>query len=235
MSGLFAFPDRAAVNRLLPKTRLTEFLRQAGTGGRAPVRLRERLAAQVQDIVWAYKLAPETINLPAGSGAEEIQVFRVLLKGAELDHDLLRAVDRAVSFPVWFELHHARGEGADNGLIQPIAAPKRPHATDTARQVLGDYLTGAPQAASTTRAPLPPALNLGALHTAMLQSLIPLAPRPGEDLRSQLERLNELRGKQRELDRLEARLRREAQFNRKVALNRQVRALREALQALGAD
>jgi hypothetical protein len=35
----------------------------------------------VPDILWAYKLAPETTNLPAGGGIAEIQVFRVLLKG----------------------------------------------------------------------------------------------------------------------------------------------------------
>jgi hypothetical protein len=77
--------------------------------------------------------------------------------------------------------------------------------------------------------------DLKPLHTAMLRSLIPLAPRPGEDLQAQLERLHELRAKQRELIRLEARLRREAQFNRKVALNRQVRALRQAVSALASD
>jgi hypothetical protein len=190
----------------------------------------------VQDILWAYKLAPETTNLPAGGGIAEIQVFRVLLKGTELDQDLLAAVDRAVNFPVWFELHHIRDEAAaESGMIQPIAAPKRPHATEGAKQVLGDYLSGESQPAATARTPLPPALDLGALHTAMLQSLIPLPPGPGEDLQTQIHRLNELRGKQRELARLDARLRREVQFNRKVALNPQVRALREALQALRAD
>lgn len=236
MSGLFAFPDRAAVDRPLPKTRLTGFLRQAGTAGRAPTRLRERLAGQVQDIIWAYKLAPETTNLPAGNGIAEVQVFRVLLKGTELDQELLAAIDRAVNFPVWFELHHTSAEAAaESGLIQPVAAPKRPHAVDGAKQVLGGYLSGEPQPAATARTPLPPALDLGALHTAMLQSLIPLPPRPGEDLQAQIDRLDELRRKQRELARLEARLRREAQFNRKVTLNRSVRALREALQALVTD
>lgn len=233
MSSLFAFPERAAVNRPLPKARLTGFLRQTGTAGRAPTRLRERLAEQVQDILWAYKLAPETTNLPAGGGVKEVQVFHVLLKGTELDQDLLTAIDRAVNFPVWFELHHTHAEAAaQSGLIQPIAAPKRPHATDRAKQVLGDYLSGEPQPAGTARTPLPPALDLGALHTAMLQALIPLAPRPGEDLHTQLGRFNELRAKQRELARLEARLRREVQFNRKVALNRQVQTLRQAVAEL---
>jgi hypothetical protein len=126
-------------------------------GGRAPAKLRQRLAEQVQDIVWAYKLAPETINLPAGGGVAEVQVFRVLLKGAELDHDLLRAVDRAVSFPVWFELHpEATAAPTTGGMLQPMAAPKRPHATDSARQVLGEYLAGEPQPADAPRAPLPP-------------------------------------------------------------------------------
>jgi hypothetical protein len=99
---------------------------------------------------------------------------------------------------------------------------------------IASLFTGKPQPANTPRAPLPPALDPGALHTAMLQSPIPLPPRPGEDLNAQQQRLNDLRAKQRELDRLEARLRREAQFSRKVALSRQVRALRDAVARPGA-
>jgi hypothetical protein len=87
-------------------------------------------------------------------------------------------------------------------------------ASPTARQRHRQPVHGQAATANTPRAPLP--------------------PRPGEDLNAQQQRLNDLRAKQRELDRPEARLRREAQFSRKVALNRQVRAQRDAVARPGA-
>ena len=39
--------------------------------------MKDLFVAQVEQIVWQYKLAPETINLPATPGVPEIQVFGI--------------------------------------------------------------------------------------------------------------------------------------------------------------
>jgi hypothetical protein len=49
---------------------------------------------------------------------------------------------------------------------------------------------------------------------------MPLPARNGESLKAHAERLATIRSKERECDKLEARLNREIQFNRKVELNR---------------
>jgi hypothetical protein len=54
---------------------------------------------QVEQIVWQYKLAPETINLPAKPGVPELQIFSIQLKTPELNLDVLRCIDGAVQFP----------------------------------------------------------------------------------------------------------------------------------------
>jgi hypothetical protein len=59
--ALFNFPPQAQVGRVLPKSKIYEH-------GRISTALRERFVKQVEQITWQYKLAPETINLPARAG-----------------------------------------------------------------------------------------------------------------------------------------------------------------------
>jgi hypothetical protein len=223
MTQLFIYPSQAAVQRTVPKNRIYVF-------ARAGDRLQSCFVDQVDEIRWADKLAPLTINLPAAAGVAEIQVFQVRLRGAELGDDVLAAIDRGVNFPVLFEL-----QAGDGARIQPAAAYKRRDKADHSRQVIGKYLRGDWLPADAARSPLPAALDLGGLYTALLRALIPLSARAGEDLAAQLERLDRVRAKQREVERAEARLRRERQFNRKVTLNAALRELRRELAELGAD
>jgi hypothetical protein len=67
------YPPQAAFGRTLPKSKLYAHS-HAGT------RLKNLFVQQVEQIVWQFKLAPETINLPARPGGAEIQVFGIQLK-----------------------------------------------------------------------------------------------------------------------------------------------------------
>src|SRR3546814_3288130 len=51
---------------------------------------------QVEQIVWAFKLAPETLHLPERPGVPEVQVFSIQLKVPELHRDVLRSIDGAI-------------------------------------------------------------------------------------------------------------------------------------------
>lgn len=92
-----AYPKQAAFGRTLPKNKIYE---RSG----ANTRLKDLFVEQVEQIVWQYKLAPETINLAAKPEVPEIQVFAIQLKTPTLDFDVLRCIDGAVQFPIVFEL-----------------------------------------------------------------------------------------------------------------------------------
>lgn len=218
MSGLFEYPTAAAVSRLVAKSRIYHY-------ARPPQAVRELFVAQVREITWAYKLAPETINLPPRDGVSEIQVFHLDLKQSELEEAVLRTIDRAISFPIMFELRR-------QGRTKPIAAYKRPNDANADKRVIESYFQTDWQPEETERAFLPVALDLSQLYTQMLRSLIPLAPRPGETLHQQTERLTLVRSKERQVRRAEARLRRERQFNHKVAVNAELHRLRAELERL---
>lgn len=205
---LFLYPPQTALKRLIPKSRIYN-------GANASTALRDRFVEQVDQIIWAHKLAPETLNLPPTDAVPEIQVFRLMLRGDALHDDILRAIDRAVPFPLMFELH-----GPDR--IQPAAAYKRPSAAEGGKWVLSDPLRGDWVAADTARVPLPVAVSMAALYDGMLGTLIPNAALPGEGVEARLARASAIRAQEREIARLQSRLRRENQFNIKVTLHGQL-------------
>jgi len=216
---LFDFPPQAQVGRVLPKSKVYQH-------GRIGAALRERFVRQVEQITWQYKLAPETINLPARAGIEEIEIFDLALKTEALDEDILRAIDRAIPLPIFFRLQHGP-------RTRMAAAYKRPSAAEAGKWVIDGYFAGEwlPAAA---RRPLPVALDLHGLYEQLLRSLLSQPARPGESLPEQLERLTRLRSRQNDYGKLEVRLHREKQFNRKVALNAQLRELSAEIDRLSA-
>lgn len=218
--ALFDFPPQSLVGRVLPKSKVYQH-------GRIGAALRERFVRQVEQITWQYKLAPETINLPARAGIEEIEIFDLALKSDALDEDILRAIDRAIPLPIFFLLRHGP-------RTRMAAAYKRPSAAEAGKWVIDGYFAGEWLPAAAARRPLPVALDLHGLYEQLLRSLLPQPARPGESLPEQLERLTRLRSRQNDYGKLEIRLHREKQFNRKVALNAQLRELKAEIDRLSA-
>lgn len=222
MSALFAYPKQAEFGRVLPKNKIYE---HSG----ANTRLKDLFVEQVEQIVWLYKMAPETINLCARPGVPEIQVFAIQLKTPELHRDVLRCIDGAVQFPIIFEI--TQGQGPD-AMTQVVAAYKRPSEADSSNWVCSDYFESVWMPATSERATLPLALDLGGLYEQMLQQLVPIAARTHEPLRDLIVRTEQVMAKQREISKTEARLIKEKQFNRKVEINAELRALQNLVKAL---
>jgi hypothetical protein len=223
-SPLYVYPPQAAFEKVLPKNKIYAHAKPTR-------RLQQRFTDEVAQIVWKYKLAPETIRIPARAGIEEIQVFGVTLKAAaedEFTEDVLRCIDKAIGFPILFEVGAA-------DRVRAVAAYKRPSEADSAKWVVGDYFMSAWLPADTPRSPLPVALDLASLYGQLLRRLMPYPPREGESLKDHADRLDRIRSLQREHAKLEARLNREKQFNRKVEINAEARALQTQIDELTAS
>ena len=218
--GLFAYPEQAAFGRILPKTKIYEHTRLTKT-------IRTKFINQIEKIVWQYKLAPETINLPSRKTAPEIEIFVVNLRTPEIGSDVLRAIDNAIPFPIIYELMFGR-------RVKVVAAFKRPSEADSTKWVTYVYFESDWQQMSVGRKPLPVALDVAGLYEQILRELMAMPARPGEAINQQVERVGLIRSKQYERAQLEKRLRQEKQFNRKVDLNRQLRGLDIEIEALSA-
>lgn len=215
---MFSFPTQAAFNRPLPKSKIYAFAK--------PTRaVKNQIVSGIEDMVWRYKLAPETVNLPARHGIHEIQVFDIALKTPEISDDVLHTIDKAIPSPIVYQITF-------DHRVRFSAAYKRPSDTGGSKNVIEAYFTTDWQPSGQTYPPLPMVLDLAALHEEMLCRIIPLTRRQGETLQALVDRAMQVRAKERECRILEARLQKEPQFNRKVEINCALRCLREELKTL---
>lgn len=215
---MFAYPRQAEFNRVVPKSKIYAHAKPAK-------RVRERFVSEVGEILWKYKLSPETINLPARNGITEIEVFEIVLKKPELDESVLHALDRAIPFPLLFQLVHG-------DCIRFATSYKRPSEADSSKWVIEASFQTKPQPLDTERPPLPVALDLASLYEQIIRSHIPLPSRTNESLSDHVARFQAIEAKWRERQQLEARLEREKQFNRKVELNAALRSVSRELETL---
>ena len=222
MNALFAYPKQAEYGRILPKNKIYE---HSG----ANTRLKDLFVEQVDQIVWRYKLAPETINLPARPGVPEIQVFAIQLKSPDLHPDVLRCIDGAIPYPIIFELIHGQGGVAKT---QMVAAYKRPSDSDSSNWVCSECFKSGWVTTNAERRPLPVVLDLGGLYEQILYQLLPIAARDQESIRNLVERAEKVVAQEREVLKTEARLAKEKQFNRKVEINAALRELKSELEQL---
>lgn len=218
MTAFFTYPKSAAFGRVLPKNKIYEH-----TG--ASTALKALFVAQVDQIAWKYKLAPETINLTASKAVPEIQVFWITLKTGELSNDVLRSIDKAIPFPLLFELHYG-------GKRKAVATYKRPSEADSTKWVISDYFGSAWVPEDAPRAALPVTLNLAGLYEKLLAPLMPDAGAEDEPIEVRVERMELILAKERELAKVKARLAKEKQFNKRVAINAELRDIKKELKAL---
>ena len=240
---LFKFPEKAWFDRVIPKSKIYEHAKSDGT-------LRDTFVSQVEQIRWAYKLAPETLNLPATRTVREIQVFHIELRTAALDHSVLRAIDKAIPFPLLFELSY-------HSQIKLTAAWKRPSEANSSHWVVGNYFESEWLPEDSPRQPLPVVLDMAALYERLLSLLVaghsqpePMPVSTGEapaqysttvqavagsvslSLEQRISLAERIAAKGKEIERIKARLVREKQFNKRVAINEELRDARQELERL---
>lgn len=86
------FPEYARVGRIVAKENFY---------GNIDSATRNLFQEEITRIVWEYKLAPETINLPAKKWPE-MEVFRIVLKNESISEKVLKTIDSMVRYPILF-------------------------------------------------------------------------------------------------------------------------------------
>ncbi|NOX09592.1 MAG: DUF4391 domain-containing protein [Gammaproteobacteria bacterium] len=219
MSVLYDYPKQAGFGRIVAKNKIYDRVKPSR-------KIQEAFVSQVGKIIWQYKLAPKTTNLSETEKVKEIEVFEVVSKTENLDVNILRCIDKSIAHPIIFHLTYA-------DKIKVIATYKRPGEADASKWVTSEeYFETDWLPAGIERQKLPVVLNLSTLYERILRELIPLKPRENESLESHIERMEQVIAKDKEAKKLEVRMNREKQFNRRVELNRTLNELKTGVRSL---
>lgn len=226
MQSPWRFPEKTKFGRVVPKNKIYE--RSAASTG-----LKSLFVEQIDQILWAYKLSPDTLNIPKTTEVSEIQVFSLKLKGDSIDESVLKSIDLAIPFPILFEVWNATGEQGHY-----TACYKRMADNDHTRWVCSRYLRSDHFYSSTSSVVLsdelglPTAIDMAELYQKILNRLLPIPKRISETIEDVIERLGEIQALEKQIAQYKKKIHAEKQFNRKVEMNAVLRKLREELDKL---
>lgn len=210
---MLAFPESAFFNRVIPKVKFYERLPKTS-------KLRRLFIDQINEVRWRYKIAPSTVNVAPGKNAVELQVFEVRLKSSRFDPDVLRQIDKAISYYILFLL-------AFEGKYQAWIGYKEFSARKKDECKIGNYY----HTDWLTEEELPlklEGLDVDAVYENFVRQVAgdALRGKNGESLKESVERDERRRMLQKQIAALEAKVRCEKQFNKQVKLNAELRLLK---------
>lgn len=156
---LYQYPQSAAVDRVIPKNKLYG-------QGNASSKLKQQFIDQVAKITWAYKLSAGSLNIQTDNLFQEVQIFRIVARTADIDLSIIKYIDKLIPTPVIFEIVY-------NNQVKVVATYKRVSQADKAKVVLNKYYSSE-WLADDQRKPLPLILNLTDLYTHLIEQLLPV-------------------------------------------------------------
>lgn len=203
----FQLPNSAYFNKFIPKLKFYEKLS-------LNPKLQAEFTNKIQRITWKYKLASNTINIAPTEKVEEIQIFEVELKTLYQPLRVLKAIDKAIPYPILYLLSYkdkfAYAIAYDDGEIK-----QRYYISDWNEEIVFDF-TG---------------LNLEVVYQKIIRLFL-TNDQPQQEFAELVTTDYEISVTETRIDKLKQLIRREKQFNRKVDLNKQLFQEQEKLKTL---
>ena len=207
------FPKATEFNKRIPKEKFYENLNVSPA-------LKKSFVDQIKVIYWRNKIAATTTNLADGSTVTEIEVFEIRLKASTLDEDVLHRIDTEIPYHILFLLEFGGKYQAWIGYKEAAASG------NNAFKVTGYYHT---EWMSADELPLRiEGLNLDTAYESFVRQIAgeKLASVSEESLKDAVQRDEQKKKLQKQIDALQAKIRKEKQLNRQMEMNAQIKELR---------
>jgi hypothetical protein len=208
MQGIL--PEQARIHTTVPKSKFFEH-------GHVDTKGKRMFAETVKKIIWEYKIAPDTVGIPASDTVEEIQVFFIELKTRTIPMRVLKTIDTAIPYPIVFVLTY----GANTAYC--VGYKK----TGDHRMYCSDWNVAFPFTFTGT--------NLETVYRGLVTALIDTHSSENDDFDTIVATDKKRQALEREIHALKNKIRDEKRFNKKVSLHAQLRSMREELEKLHSE
>lgn len=214
---MFGLPESTYFGKLVPKNKFYNKLS-------IDKKLERSFIDQINSIRWLHKLSADTLNVSKGSFVDEVEVFLIKLKSNELDLNVLRQMDKQLHYHLIFILEI-------EGHYQLWTSYKEESA-NTAFKVGNYYHTDwVTEDSFSLRID---GLNTDTIYENLVRQIAgdELTNENNESFKETVERQAAREKLEKEISKLQAKIRREKQFNRQVELNNKLKLLRNKLEEI---
>ena len=215
---MLKLPKTTAFNKRIPKEKFYENLNVSPA-------VKKCFIDQIKVIYWRNKIASSTTNLAAGNIVTEIEVFEVKLKGGILEEAVLRQIDKEIPYHIIFLLEY-------DGKYQVWTAYKEASIGNTAFKVNHYYHTNW---LIEEEIPLKlEGLNIDTVYENFVYQIAgdTLQANENESLQEVVERDEKIKNLKKQIEALQAKIRKEKQLNVQMKLNTELKLLKKALEKL---
>ena len=217
---MIGLPKTTEFNKRIPKQKFYENMDISPA-------LKRIFTEQVKTIYWRNKIAVSTINLSGGSNVTEIEVFEIRLNIKDLDDAFLRQIDREIPYHILFLLEYGGKYQARIGYKETLLSGKN------AFKVNAYYQT---EWMDEDNLPLKlEGLSIEAVYENFVRQVAGdrlKAKENSESLKKSVTRDEEKQSLQKQIDNLKAKIRKEAQLNRQMEMNSELKVLIKKLETM---
>ena len=220
---MLGLPKSTEFNKRIPKQKFYDNLSVSPT-------LKRSFVDQIRIVYWANKIAPSTLNLAEGKNVTEIEVFHIRLNQETLDENVLKQIDREIPYHILFVLEYDGKYKAVMGYKEAAGSGKASFKVDRYYQTewlpeneLPVHLDG---------------LNVDAVYENFVRQIAGntlQAVTPQETLKESVARNDRRDELQKQINKLQAKIRKEKQLNRQMEMNTELKKLRKELEEITGD
>lgn len=217
---MLGFPKSTEFNKRIPKQKFYDNLTVSPT-------LKRSFVDQIRIIYWANKIAPSTLNLAEGKNVTEIEVFHIRLNQETLDENVLKQIDREIPYHILFILEYDGKYKAVIGYKEAAGSGKAAFKVDRYYQTEWLLETELPVHLE--------GLNTDAVYENIVREIAGNALQAAtsqESLRESVARDDRRDALQKQINKLQAKIRKEKQLNRQMEMNAELKKLRRELEEL---
>jgi len=217
---MLGLPKSTEFNKRIPKQKFYDNLTVSPT-------LKRIFVDQIRIIYWANKIAPSTLNLAEGKNVTEIEVFHIQLNQETLYENVLKQIDREIPYHILFVLEYDGKYKAVMGYKEAAGSGKASFKVDRYYQTEWMPETNLPVHLD--------GLNIDAVYENFVRQIagdVLQAATPQESLKESVARDDRRDALQKQMNKLQAKIRKEKQLNRQMEINSELKKLRRELEEL---
>lgn len=217
MDNILRYPDSCVVNRVVPKTMFYRFME-------VNPRMKTRFVNDVVNITWLYKLSADSLNVTDSEDMKEVEVFVAALKQPDCPQDLFTFIDANMPHHIVFILTY---EG--NAMLL-INYKNWSDATHTKFNIVKSFTS--PWVGIDALQLSVEGQSLARIYDNFVASISGIGEHKAGEMAHIVELKKKVAQKELELKTTEAKMRREAQYDIQLQMNKKVKQLRKDVELL---
>lgn len=205
IDNLLQYPDTTLFGKTVPKKMFYDQLD-------VNAKMKQRFVNDVEEIIWLYKLSPNTLNVRAGEQVGEIEIMLCPLKDVECPVDVFKFISQKIPHHIVFILQFGNSYRL---LIQydkdTFVSPWCP-IDELSLKIEGQ--------------------TLDRIYDGFVGQLTGIGSRDSESLQEIIRLKKEIKKLSDKIEALQRQIRKEPQLNRQIEMNSEARAMKQQLQEL---